>query len=78
MVKNRAEDIVEKARDYARRNPGKVIGGAAGVLVGASVVAAAVSRSKSKKKKRAAAAAAAAAAPAKARKKKSTGAKVKK
>ena len=35
---------IENARDYARENPGKVIGGAAGVLVGASLLAYALSR----------------------------------
>jgi hypothetical protein len=45
---------IEGARDYARENPKKVIGGAAGVLVGASLLALALRRasgegSKSKK-----------------------------
>ena|SRR5512142_1604917 len=35
---------IENARDYARQNPGKVIGGAAGVLVGASLLAYALTR----------------------------------
>ena len=35
---------IENARDYARENPGKVIGGAAGVLVGASLLAMALRR----------------------------------
>ena len=35
---------IEGARDYARENPGKVIGGAAGVLVGASLLAMALRR----------------------------------
>ena len=35
---------IESASDYARENPGKVIGGAAGVLVGASLLAYALSR----------------------------------
>lgn len=35
---------IENARDYARENPGKVIGGAAGVLVGASLLAYALTR----------------------------------
>ncbi|HEV8657538.1 MAG TPA: hypothetical protein VGS96_02820 [Thermoanaerobaculia bacterium] len=35
---------IENARDYARQNPGKVIGGAAGVLVGASLLAIALRR----------------------------------
>ena len=37
-------DQIDSARDYARENPGKVIGGAAGVLVGASLLAYALSR----------------------------------
>ena len=41
---------IDSARDYARENPGKVIGGAAGVLVGASLLAYALSRGGSKKK----------------------------
>lgn len=35
---------IENARDYTKRNPGKVIGGAAGVLVGASLLALAIRR----------------------------------
>ena len=35
---------IENAREYARENPGKVIGGAAGVLVGASLLAIALRR----------------------------------
>lgn len=35
---------IENARDYARKNPKKVIGGAAGVLVGASLLAIALRR----------------------------------
>jgi hypothetical protein len=35
---------IENARDYAKDNPGKVIGGAAGVLVGASLLAMAIRR----------------------------------
>lgn len=46
---------IENARDYARENPGKVIGGAAGVLVGASLLAYAISRAGGEKKKRPAA-----------------------
>ena len=41
---------VEKARDYTRKNPKTVAGGAAGVLVGASLLAYALSRGGSKKK----------------------------
>jgi len=37
-------DQIDSARDYAKENPGKVIGGAAGVLVGASLLAYALSR----------------------------------
>lgn len=43
-------DQIESASEYARENPGKVIGGAAGVLVGASLLAYALSRSGGKKK----------------------------
>ena len=35
---------IESARDYAKENPGKVIAGSAGVLVGASLLAYALSR----------------------------------
>jgi hypothetical protein len=35
---------IENAREYTRENPGKVIGGAAGVLVGASLLALAIRR----------------------------------
>ncbi len=35
---------IENAREYTRQNPGKVIGGAAGVLVGASLLALAIRR----------------------------------
>lgn len=35
---------IEEARDYARENPKKVIGGAAGVLVGSALLAMAVRR----------------------------------
>lgn len=35
---------IESAKDYSRENPGKVIGGAAGVLVGASLLAMALNR----------------------------------
>jgi ElaB/YqjD/DUF883 family membrane-anchored ribosome-binding protein len=47
---------IENARDYTRENPKKVIGGAAGVLVGASLLALAIRRaSGDEKKKRSAA-----------------------
>ena len=39
---------IENAREYARENPKKVIGGAAGVLVGASLLALAISRATGK------------------------------
>lgn len=48
---------IENARDYARTNPKKVIGGAAGVLVGASLLALAVRRAAGEEKKRKTAAA---------------------
>ncbi len=35
---------IENARDYAKQNPGKVIAGSAGVLVGASLLAIALRR----------------------------------
>jgi len=41
---------VEKARDYTRKNPKTVAGGAAGVLVGASLLAYALSRGGNDKK----------------------------
>jgi hypothetical protein len=46
---------IENARDYARENPGKVIGGAAGVLVGASLLAYALTRGEKKRPSRKAA-----------------------
>ncbi|MCU1348425.1 MAG: hypothetical protein JWO56_1455 [Acidobacteria bacterium] len=42
---------VEKARDYTRKNPKTVAGGAAGVLVGASLLAYALTRSGGSSKK---------------------------
>ncbi|MGZ5494573.1 MAG: hypothetical protein ACXW3E_15260 [Thermoanaerobaculia bacterium] len=44
---------IESARDYARENPKKVIGGAAGVLVGASLLAMALRRAGGEEKRRA-------------------------
>lgn len=44
---------IENARDYARDNPKKVIGGAAGVLVGASLLAYALRRAGGEEKSRA-------------------------
>ena len=44
---------IENARDYARENPKKVIGGAAGVLVGASLLAMALRRASGEEKRRA-------------------------
>ena len=41
---------IDAARGYAKENPGKVIGGAAGVLVGASLLAYALSRGGAKKR----------------------------
>ena len=41
---------IENARDYARENPKKVIGGAAGVLVGASLLAMALRRASGEEK----------------------------
>lgn len=46
---------ISNARDYAKDNPRKVIGGAAGVLVGASLLAIALRKASEKKKKRSAA-----------------------
>jgi hypothetical protein len=46
---------IESARDYARDNKGKVIGGAAGVLVGASLLAMALRRAAGEEKRRKAA-----------------------
>ena len=43
---------IESARDYARENPKKVIGGAAGVLVGASLLAMALRRAGGEEKGR--------------------------
>jgi hypothetical protein len=43
---------IENARDYARDNPKKVIGGAAGVLVGASLLAIALGRAAGEDKRR--------------------------
>jgi hypothetical protein len=43
---------IENARDYARDNKGKVIGGAAGVLVGASLLAIALRRASGDEKRR--------------------------
>lgn len=43
---------IENARDYARDNKGKVIGGAAGVLVGASLLAMALRRASGEEKRR--------------------------
>lgn len=51
---------IENARDYARDNKGKVIGGAAGVLVGASLLAMALRRAAGEEKRRTAARASAA------------------
>ena len=45
---------IENARDFARENPKKVIGGAAGVLVGASLLAIALRRAGGEEKKRSA------------------------
>jgi hypothetical protein len=42
---------IESARDYARENPKKVIGGAAGVLVGASLLAMALRRAGGEEKR---------------------------
>lgn len=42
---------IENARDYAKSNPGKVIGGAAGVLVGASLLAMALRRAGGEEKR---------------------------
>jgi hypothetical protein len=43
---------IENARDYAKENPGKVIAGSAGVLVGASLLAMALRRASGEEKKR--------------------------
>ena len=43
---------IENAREYTRENPKKVIGGAAGVLVGASLLALAIRRAAGEEKKR--------------------------
>lgn len=43
---------IENAREYTRENPKKVIGGAAGVLVGASLLALAIRRASGEDKKR--------------------------
>lgn len=43
---------IENARDYARDNKSKVIGGAAGVLVGASLLAIALRRASGEEKRR--------------------------
>jgi hypothetical protein len=43
---------IESARDYAKENPGKVIAGSAGVLVGASLLAIALSRATGQGKRR--------------------------
>lgn len=42
---------IENARDYTRENPKKVIGGAAGVLVGASLLALAIRRAAGEEKR---------------------------
>jgi hypothetical protein len=47
---------IDSARDYARENPKKVIGGAAGVLVGASLLAMALRKAGNKERGRKAAA----------------------
>lgn len=47
---------IEGARDYTKQNPKKVIGSAAGVLVGASLLALAIRRAAGEDKKRSAAA----------------------
>jgi hypothetical protein len=49
---------IENAREYTRQNPGKVIGGAAGVLVGASLLALAIRRAAGDEKRKASAPAA--------------------
>jgi hypothetical protein len=43
---------IKSARDYTRENKGKVIGGAAGVLVGASLLAYALKRASDEKKRK--------------------------
>jgi len=47
---------IENAREYTRENPKKVIGGAAGVLVGASLLALAIRRAAGDEKRKKAAA----------------------
>lgn len=65
---------IDTARDYAKGNPKKVIGGAAGVLVGASLLAMAIRRaSEEKKKSRAKKSAASSASGSKARSSKKAG-----
>ncbi|HEU4522504.1 MAG TPA: hypothetical protein VFT12_10900 [Thermoanaerobaculia bacterium] len=54
---------IENARDYTRDNPKKVIGGAAGVLVGASLLALAIRRAAGEEKRSRAAAKGGAASP---------------
>ena len=74
---------IESARDFARDHKGKVIGGAAGVLVGASLLAIALRRAAGEDKRRARASAAGSSSSAKSSKsskkrsssKKSSGAK---
>ena len=56
---------IENARGYARDNPKKVIGGAAGVLVGASLLALAIRRAAGEDKPKRSTAPAASKAPAK-------------
>lgn len=51
---------IENAREYTKQNPGKVIGGAAGVLVGASLLALAIRRAAGEEKRKSAARSAAA------------------
>jgi len=46
------KEQIDGARDYARENPKKVIGGAAGVLVGASLLAMALRRAGGEEKRR--------------------------
>ena len=73
---------IENAREYTRENPGKVIGGAAGVLVGASLLALAIRRAAGEEKRKSAARAAAASSSKKAssrsRAKKSSGSSARK
>lgn len=63
---------IENARDYTRENPKKVIGGAAGVLVGASLLALAIRRAAGEEKRTSAKKAAAGRKGGKATAKKST------